>query len=371
MTNLKNIKIAYQNHHWQTLRVPLQEWKKRSTPPPVLLLTGQAGIGKNSVASEIAQWIHCSRHGPTAMDLSENPMAPEKLLPCQECLSCQKTQSGSQVDTLEIHSEGNPESSSSGSLKSGVLKIDQFRSIQSTAGFGALEGQFKIILIPSADRMTSQAANSVLKLLEETPPHWIFILTATDTSLLLPTLVSRCQTLRLKPFSISEIEQILLQTELPLEKTKICALLSQGSTSRAFQFAQEEFWEKRKLFFEFLKEPSRAVLNLMEWAIADPSHFEVLIDSLEQLTADLLRWSVSSDRVDPADYSWENFDAKESLVSQIKWAIQKFKNLPAARSFWIEQAERLAQVRQEMTLPLNRKLLVQDILFTWLGRTTP
>ena len=78
--------------------------------------------------------------------------------------------------TAEIDSE-------EGVTSTGALKIDQFRRLKETAGYGAHEGSHRVILIPNADRMTTQAANSVLKILEEPPRGWVFILTASDPTL--------------------------------------------------------------------------------------------------------------------------------------------------------------------------------------------
>ena len=358
-------------HHGKSLFGPMREWKLRNQVPPVLLLTGQQGIGKRAMAYFLAQWILCEKNGISGETFAE--------VPCETCLTCRKALSGNGVDVTEIMSDaeedagsdpGKPSTLKTNSFKPSLksnLKIDQFRKLKASAGFGAHEGRFKIILIPGADRMTHQAANSVLKLLEETPPNWLFFLTANDSTLLLPTLVSRCQVLRLKPFSAQEIQELLKAAGIPQERIELCAELSQGSWNRALNFASDEVWQQRKILFQFLSEPSRVLLSLIDWTAQDPSHCEILIDLLEQLTADLIRWSAPASPVPLANFTWTQWDGKNDLMAHAQWAIARYGGIEGARSFWIARAERLAQARQDSLVPLNRKLFAQDLLLPWLG----
>ena len=116
-------------------------------------------------------------------------------------MQCQRALKGSWVDFTEIRPEDEEEG------RPGSLKIDQFRKLKESQGFGAHEGGYRIFLIPDADRMTPQAANSVLKILEEPPKGWIFFLTASDPTLVLPTVLSRCQSLKLRPFDPDTLKQ--------------------------------------------------------------------------------------------------------------------------------------------------------------------
>jgi DNA polymerase-3 subunit delta' len=315
----------------------MREWQIRQQLPPVLLLTGQAGIGKRTLTYHLARWILCESEG----------FHHDALQACGKCPSCQRILAGNEVNLTEITAETEGESDS----QSGPLKIERYR----------------LILIPSADRMTVQAANSVLKLLEETPRGWIFLLTAHDPTLLLPTIVSRCQTIRLKPFLPDALESLLELEGVDPKKRKICAQVAQGSWSRALAFADEEVWKQRDLVFEFLEEPSAMIPGLVDWASQKPNHLELLIDLLEQLTGDLIRWSTSQAQRNPEDYSWMHIDGRSSILSHIRKTLNRFGSLDSAREFWFEQAHRLAQSRQESLTPVNKKLLIQDLLIPWLG----
>ncbi|MEO5969262.1 MAG: hypothetical protein ABIQ95_04995 [Bdellovibrionia bacterium] len=361
-------------HHGKTLFGLMKEWQQRLQLPSVLLLTGQSGIGKRSMVYFLAQWILCEKQGfySSKSDKAASDKGTSEPRPCGQCPSCQRALSGNDVHFTEIFADSDEESgvgsasTASNSGNSGALKIEQFRKLKASMGFGATEGRSKIILIPAADRMTLQAANSVLKLLEETPPGWIFFLTANDPTLLLPTVASRCQIFRLKPFSTDELEELLKQADVDSQRIKICAVLAQGSWDRALSLAKDETWEQRKALFQFLKAPSSNIHALVDWASMQPSHFDTLIDLLEQLTADLIRWTTSSSISQPESYPWIQSDGAEALAFHAREFGRKHGGIDMARAAWIRHAERLAQARLKSSLPLNKKLLIQDVLLPWM-----
>ena len=210
-------------HHLKTLAEPMREWKSNKRIPPVLLLTGQTGIGKKSIAYFLARWILCENREVTG--------EPDTS-PCEKCPTCQRSRLGHEVNLQEITPDPSEESSS----HSSPLKIEVFRKLKASAGFSALEGRSRVILIPHAERMTPQAANSMLKLLEEPPVGWVFLMTTNDPTVLLPTLISRCQVVRLKPFSTQQIEELLAEHSVEPKRRKIGASISQGSIGRALRF---------------------------------------------------------------------------------------------------------------------------------------
>jgi hypothetical protein len=384
-------------HHAPTLEGPMREWALSGHVPPTLLLTGTAGSGKRHLAYWLAQWILCERSGFAKPGYAESGVddsgevdmfsgslfgaeAPTEVAaattpsraaaskqdgpapgPCGECASCKKAVQGNWVDFTEVL----PEDSDGATAEGGTLKVDQFRKIKSTLGFGAHEGAYRIVLIPNADRMTLQAANSVLKLLEEPPPGWIFFLTASDPTLVLPTILSRCQSLRLRPFQPETIRELLDTAGIEPERADICSRLAQGSWTKAVKLAEPMTWDHRDVLFRFLKEPASELSALVDWASASNPQFELLVDQLEQLTSELIRWSVVGR---PAEsYAWNNADGRGSLVFHANATTKSLGGTEAARDFWIARAERLARVRQESLAPLNRKILVQDLLLPWLA----
>lgn len=338
-------------HHSPVLRGPLQEWKARGQVSPALLITGPEGIGRRAIAYILAQWIFCTENGLRgARSLPSNET--ERWKPCGSCAHCRKGLRGQWVDFTEIVPEEGA---------SETLKIDQFRALKTSVGMGAHESPFRIFLIPNAEKMTHQAANSLLKLLEEPPPSWIFLLTAADPTLLLPTIVSRCQQLRLRPLSPSVLRELMQSSSVPKDRLEICAQIAQGSLSRALYLASDEAWEKRKAVFSLLTDPASTIGALVDWGSSDTSHLSLLIDQLEQATTDLIRWSLA-----PSSYSWMNHDLRQQLETHARLLSKKRGGVEQARQFWIEQAQRLAKTRQEAMAPLNRKILLQSLLLPWL-----
>lgn len=328
---------------------PMREWLIQERVPPVLLITGAPGIGKRTLAYFLAQWLVCERR--TLSNESNEPG------PCNECLSCLRAIKGTWVDFFEIRPD-DPESES--------LKIDQFRELKSKVGFGAHEGNYRIILIPNAEHMTVQAANSMLKLLEEPPTGWIFLMTTSDPSLLLPTLVSRCQILRLKPFPNETLVELLRSSGIPSDRAQITSDLAQGSWGKAWDLAQDDAWSRRKTLFDFLQDPPGMLNSILDWATLSSHEFNFLVDQMELLVFDLIRWSIHTQN-DSQKYLWLNQDAEVALSSHAKNVAKVMGSLEKARQFWLMRAERLAQVRQESLAPLNRKILIQDLLIPWLA----
>lgn len=391
-------------HHLGTLEAPtalavsMREWRESRRIPPSLLLTGIPGSSKRELAHWIAQWIFCSRTGFPRADgaddgldhqingdfglFGEMAAAPAldetdssaELGPCGHCIACEKALKGAWVDFSEILPED----------EGGSLKVDQLRKLKTSLGFGAHEGAYKIILIPNAEHMTVQAANSLLKVLEEPPRGWLFFLTASDPTLVLPTILSRCQQLRLRPYAPAEVEAILIEENIEAKRAAVSARLSQGSLSKARSIASDETWRARQDLFEFLKAPESQLTALVDWAAAEPAHFELLIDQLELLALDLIIASIgassgaSSGVVGPAGASapaaaslsaraWLNPDGKAALSAHFDRVTRKLGGAEGARRFWTERALRLARGRAEVMAPLNRKLLAQDLLLPWLS----
>jgi DNA polymerase III delta prime subunit len=365
------------SHHRSQFLPLIRQWKNQDRVPPVLLISGPAGIGKREMAYWLAQVFLCEKSGfnggveqeesdatlnfgfgfePAPLP-SPTPSATLEAseLPCGQCAPCQKALSGNWIDFSEISPEGDSD-------QAGSLKIDQFRKLKATQGFSAYEGGYRITLIRDADRLTPQAANSLLKLLEEPPPGWIFLLTASDPSLLLPTLVSRCQKLRLAPLSLPVLTQLLHESKAPADRLAVCASLSQGSLRKALQLAENDTWEKRALIFRFLDDPAAELSTLTDWAAAEDRNFKILMDQFEQVLLDLA--TLDSE---PTQFEWKNLDGKRTLTRHAQNLIQQAGSLDIARAFWLERSARIFRMRSEMNAPLNRKNLVQDFLAGWVS----
>lgn len=189
------------------------------------LFTGPPDVGKGTLALNLAQALNC---------LGEDK-------PCNECEACRKIFAGIHPDVrmVDLHYQALLRDETPAEQKE--LRINTIRSITQEAGLKPFEGRRKVFIIQDADRMTTKAANSLLKTLEEPPPHVILLLTASDTRLLLPTIVSRCQVfvLRLAPAEIIE-EELRLRHGLDAERASLLARLSGGRIGWAICAARDD-----------------------------------------------------------------------------------------------------------------------------------
>jgi len=340
----------------------LEQWRESKRIPPVLLLTGPQGCGKRAIAYFIAQALQCERSGffeaPESGGLfgggdsmfPEPPKENKTGLPCGECASCLRAISGSPLDFTEVR-VGEDEK---------TLGVDRFREIKEKQGFASYGGGAKIYLITDADRMTIAAANSVLKLLEEPPAGWVFLLTVADPSLLPSTVVSRCQMLRLRPLGGDVIAGLLRREELPNERIAVVAKMAEGSLTRARELARDDAWEARGKILQFMGKPSTVYHPLIDYAANDSSNFRLLLDQFEQLLSDLIRAAKI-----PGE-TYRNSDASRALEDHAKRCAARLGGNEKALAFWIERSERLFRMRREMTAPLNTKVLIQDFLSPWM-----
>ena len=217
------------------------------------LFSGPAGVGKEAMALELASALFCKAEGER---------------PCGQCSNCRRVRqfqhpdftflfpsSAKNVDELREVLDSvvaNPYAR----LKpwaSPSISINQIRELRQSAMLKPLEGK-RVILIADADKMTNEAANSLLKLLEEPPPFTTLILTASQVNSLLPTILSRCQELRFGPIPDNEIEIALLERQkVDPERARLIARVSQGSYGRAVEWLDESFNERRNEAVEFLR----------------------------------------------------------------------------------------------------------------------
>ena len=154
--------------------------------PHAYLLSGAPHVGKMTLAIDLAQALNC--------------LEDEK--PCGECSQCSRIARGLHAD---VHVVG-VDAGGSGEGRSRVaISIDQVRDVQRQASLKPFEGRHRVIIFDGAEHLSEGAANALLKTLEEPPDQVVLLLLASDDGALLPTLVSRCQLLRLRPVSRSLI----------------------------------------------------------------------------------------------------------------------------------------------------------------------
>jgi DNA polymerase-3 subunit delta' len=195
------------------------------------LFAGPSNVGKSTLALNLAQALVCK--------------AEDR--PCGECDPCRKTMAGIHPDVRRVNLQYQALLRDEASGEQNELRIDTIRSITQGVGLKPFEGDRKVFVIEDADNMTTQAANSMLKTLEEPPPYVVLALTASDARLLLPTIVSRCQVFCLRPVATQLIEAFLKsQHGVEAERAALLARLSGGRIGWAISVAQDEALMKER-----------------------------------------------------------------------------------------------------------------------------
>jgi DNA polymerase-3 subunit delta' len=176
--------------------------------PHAVLFTGPNGIGKVMVAKVLAAALLCSH---------------EEERPCGICLSCQQMSYSSHPDFLLIAPEG------------ANIKIEQIRNLQQEAALAPYSSQRRVCIIDGAELMTTQAANSLLRILEDPPGEIIFILIAANKQTLLTTIISRCMAISFQPLADEVLAQALMVNGYRSEQAEVAARLSGGRMGIALE----------------------------------------------------------------------------------------------------------------------------------------
>ncbi|MDP2857622.1 MAG: DNA polymerase III subunit [Bacillota bacterium] len=121
-----------------------------------------------------------------------------------------------------------------------TFKIDQARWVQRELSMKPLSAGRRVAIIKQAERMTAEAANSLLKVLEDPPAGSVLMLLTSNVNAILPTIVSRCQVIPFRPALPEDVEGFLVSNGVPLERARTAAALSQGIIGKALSLASDE-----------------------------------------------------------------------------------------------------------------------------------
>ena len=173
------------------------------------LLSGPDGVGKYSVAKKMANILQC-----------ENDF-------CHECSACLQMAKGSQIDTVEMVNDGSS------------IKIEEVRKLTERMNM-TRQSPYKVVLVDSLERMTTEAANSFLKMLEEPPERTVFILTTNNIKQLLPTVVSRVRVIKFGqlPHEVLKGELANIGQDVTEETLNMVSLFAQGKAGKAISLLE-------------------------------------------------------------------------------------------------------------------------------------
>ncbi len=276
---------------------PLQRALATDRLHHALLFHGPEGVGKRRSAFALAAAIQCSEQPGTG---------------CGSCPACRRVLGGYDHDHLKDRTQTRATALHADVLfyppRRRQIQIDQVKDLCREAGYRPYEGRKRVFIVDPADRMNREAANALLKTLEEPPPSALLILITAHPQGLLATLRSRCQDLRFAPLPVAELSGLLQQRDHPADQAERLARLAGGSVGRALSIDLEHEDELREQLLALLESAGGGgelgqALGLAEQLGADAGSFEAAMTSLASILRDLalLQQGVADDALVHAD----------------------------------------------------------------------
>ena len=194
----------------------LQKHIVHGTTRHAYLFSGPPGLGRRTLALRFAQALNC----PT-------PLKPG--IPCGVCRDCQQIAAMRHADLTVVQSEA----------EGSILKVDQVREARKTLTLKPYMSKYRVALFLRFHEANDNAANALLKTLEEAPSYAVLILTADSPEQLLPTILSRCEVLRLRPLSVEAVQRELEKRGLENSRARLIAHISGGRMGYAIRLTED------------------------------------------------------------------------------------------------------------------------------------
>ena len=186
------------------------------------IIHGEQSSGKDFIARIFATALQCES---------------KETAPCGECRSCKQAANGNQPDIIFVQHE-----------KPNTIGVEDIRTqIVNDMGIKPYSSPYKIYIVNEAEKMTPQAQNALLKTLEEPPAYGMIILLTTNVDSFLPTILSRCIVLNMKPVPDALVTKFLMEElNVPDYKAEVCTAFARGNIGKAKALATSEEFEQIK-----------------------------------------------------------------------------------------------------------------------------
>ncbi len=209
--------------------------------PQALLFCGPSGVGKKKTALEFAKALNCL-----------DPQARQRGDNCGVCAHCQAIERGTYADVvvadllyqarLELKTEPSDpayeEYLEKELTKQQRIKVDTVRDITAKSQQKSAQGGWKVFIVDEAQSMQAEAANALLKFIEEPPQKTVWILLTDKKAAMLKTILSRCQPLQFAPLPQETLQTLLLQVRPETQNAALAARYGQGSVTHAVRAAE-------------------------------------------------------------------------------------------------------------------------------------
>lgn len=240
------------------------------------ILTGEAGMGRKSIANAFAMTLLCEKGG------SE---------PCMVCHSCKQVLGGNHPDLIYVTHE-----------KPASIGVDDIREqINDTIMIRPYSSYYKIYIVDEAEKMTVQAQNALLKTIEEPPSYAVILLITTNQEAFLLTILSRCIQLKLKPLKDFTVKSYLTEhLHVPDKEAEICAAFARGNLGKAIHLSSsDEFKELYQKVMSVIKSVGDMDITMLLDCIREikDQKFEMndMLDLMQLWFRDVLMFKVTKD----------------------------------------------------------------------------
>jgi len=293
------------------------------------LFAGPPGVGRRTLAIRFARAVSCT-----------NPPAPGES--CGTCRACQ------QIETMQYPDLSVVQAESEGA----VLKIDQVREVNHSLSLKPYQSKHRVALFLRFQEANVNAQNALLKTLEEAPAYAILILTADNAEQLLPTIISRCEIMRLRALPVETVDEYLQQNGASPEEARLLAHLSNGRPGYALRLlADPDGLKARTERLDDLRElmPATRVkkFSYADKLAKDKDNFRRVLTLWSSYFRDVMLTAAQ------ADSPLANIDRAEEIA-----ALAKSLSLPQARRT-VSSLERAVELLDKN---INARLLAEVTL---------
>lgn len=314
-------------------------WRKlakqhaESRLPHALLLTGHTGTGKIEFAQAFAHLLLCHR--------------PVDHQPCGTCRSCELLSSGTHPDLVHLH----PAEAGK------AIKVDQVRDLLQFLHNTAQQGGYRVVVMEPAESMNINAANALLKSLEEPGDNTLLLLVSHQPGQLMPTIRSRCQQVGFPmPNAQQAIPWLTQQLNIDAERAGQLLRITQGAPLKAQLLYQQDRISFRAGFMTGLADLLKARTTAV--TLAEKLYKEDLLQLLEWMHSLL---------VDIARLQADNQTQKISNTDMFKMLNAVAKNTTAAKLYSLIDQLQAARISLMERHNPNRQLLLETTLLGWVG----
>lgn len=321
--------------------IALQKQIKENRLVHALLICGEPGTGKRSLASLIARSLVCE--------------SGHELAPCNNCDGCRLAIAGEHPDITVI--EKGKSISADQTKNRTSIPVGEIREVIRICNRFSYKSGNRVIIIHHAEDMTPQTQNSLLKIIEEPPENNYFLLTSTHPGQLLTTVRSRCRVIKLKPWDVKDIESALIRKGIDAGMAQKAAVSSSGSIGKAIRISSDdEYWRIKndvyRIFFGKIKRSD--ILSVSKEWKDRKQDADRMLDLLEQGVHLLLEYSLGIKEIQyikEFHENWQHFAASAS----------------PERYSYLEES--IYEARKQVLSNVNFQAVFEQLLLVFIGES--